>query len=88
MKMQLFLLKKQPTASEIAKDRLKQALVQDRENCSSGLIETLRADILSVITKHVKFDEGILDIRILNSNDSSKCNDLIVNMLITNFKES
>ena len=53
-------------SSSVAKDRLKLVLIHDRMNCSTELLEMMRADILAVISKYVDIDTEELNIEISN----------------------
>lgn len=58
------LFSKRPSSKSVAKDRLKLVLIHDRANCSTEMLEMMRADILDVIRKYMEFDEEELDIKI------------------------
>src|SRR5947209_14395021 len=49
--------KKKPTPGEIAKERLKVALVQDRVKVNPELLELIKADLLAVISRRLDIDE-------------------------------
>jgi cell division topological specificity factor len=50
----------EPTSREIAKDRLRLVLVQDRVNLSAEKMNELKDDLIKVISKYVEIDrEGI-----------------------------
>ena len=53
-------------SSSVAKDRLKLVLIHDRMNCSTELLEMMRADILEVISRYVDIDTEELNIEISN----------------------
>ena len=57
---------KKNKSSTVAKDRLKLVLIHDRMNCSTELLEMMRADILEVISKYVDIDREELNIEISN----------------------
>lgn len=46
------------SSSEVAKERLRVVLIHDRTDVSPELLETLRQEILDVISKHVIIDEA------------------------------
>ncbi len=48
----------------LLKDRLKLLLVSDRAGCSSEVMELMKNDIISVISKYMEIDEEELDIQI------------------------
>ena len=52
------------SSSNIAKDRLKLVLVSDRANCSPEIMEQIKNDIISVISKYIEIDLEGLDIKI------------------------
>ncbi len=50
----------EPSSSEIAKDRLRLVLVQDRVNLSAEKMNELKDELIKVISKYVDIDrEGI-----------------------------
>jgi cell division topological specificity factor len=49
--------KKKPTPGEIAKERLKVALVQDRVKVNPELLELIKAELLAVISRRLDIDE-------------------------------
>ena len=52
------------SSKDFAKDRLKLLLVSDRAGCSSEVMELMKNDIISVISKYMEIDEEELDIHI------------------------
>lgn len=59
---QLFGKKNQ--SGNVAKDRLKLVLIHDRMNCSTELLEMMRADIIEVISKYVDIDTDDFNIEV------------------------
>ena len=59
-----FKKKSAPPSGSVAKDRLKLVLVHDRVNCSSQVLETLKTDIIKVISNYMEIDDEELDIQI------------------------
>lgn len=51
-------------SSDVAKDRLKLLLIHDKMNCSTELLEMMKADIIAVISKYVDVDDDEFDIEI------------------------
>ena len=49
--------KKKPTPGEIAKERLKVALVQDRIKVNPELLVLIKAELLAVISRRLDIDE-------------------------------
>mgnify|MGYP003442018277 CR=1 FL=1 len=48
--------KQKKTAGEVAKERLKLVLIHDRANCESDLLESIRKDIMEVLSKYMEID--------------------------------
>lgn len=61
------------SSKDLAKDRLKLLLVSDRAGCSSEVMELIKNDIISVISKYMEIEEEELDIQItkMESEDHS-----------------
>ncbi len=57
---------KKNKSGSVAKDRLKLVLIHDRMNCSTELLEMMRADILAVISKYVDIDTDEFNMEISN----------------------
>ena len=55
---------KKKSSGNVAKDRLKLVLVSDRANCSPEIMEQMKNDIITVISKYVEIDAEGLDIKI------------------------
>lgn len=55
---------KRKSSGTVAKDRLKMVLVADRTNCSPDIMEQIKNDIITVISKYVEIDAEELDIKI------------------------
>jgi len=49
---------KPPSSRETAKQRLQFVLVHDRSDISPGLLETLKDEIINVISKYIEIDRG------------------------------
>jgi cell division topological specificity factor len=48
--------RKEPASRDVAKQRLQLVLIHDRSNISPGLLETLKGEIIDVISKRVEID--------------------------------
>ena len=59
---------------EIAKDRIKILLISDRVNCSPEMMDLIKADIVSVISKYMKIDTANMDIQISKSTPALYAN--------------
>jgi len=61
------LFKKESNLSKnIAKERLKLVLIHDRASISPHFLETIRGDILKVISKYMEIEDEELDIHFTN----------------------
>ena len=56
----------------VAKERLQLVLVHDRVKLSPELIETLKSEIIAVITKHVQIDEQHMEIELTHGKGFQK----------------
>lgn len=84
------LFSKKNKSSSVAKDRLKLVLIHDRMNCSTELLEMMRADILEVISRYVDIDMEELNIEISNmeyETEGKKAPVLSANIPIKNLKK-
>jgi cell division topological specificity factor len=62
----------EPTSREIAKNRLQLVLVQDRVNMSPQLLQTLKDELIAVISKYVEIDEDHMDVTFKQSKRQSR----------------
>ena len=62
----------EPTSRDVAKQRLQLVLVHDRANISPGLLETLKDEIIAVISKHLEIDRQGVPITFTQSRNESK----------------
>ncbi len=69
---------KKPNSKDVAKDRLKLVLIDDRANTSTHVLEMIKADILKVITNYIEIDEDELDINISTTKSENGTKDLPV----------
>ncbi len=63
---------REPTSREIAKQRLQLVLVHDRANVSPGLLETLKDEIIAVISQHLEIDRNGVQITFTQNRVESK----------------
>ena len=56
-------------AKDVAKNRLKLVLMQDRTNLTPYLLERMRGEMIEVLSKYVEMDKDELE---LNFNDNEK----------------
>ena len=62
----------QPTSREIAKNRLQLVLVQDRVNMSPQLLQMLKDELISVISKYVEIDAENMEVTFTQSKRQSR----------------
>ncbi len=60
--------RKKPTPGELAKERLKVVLVQDRIKLSPELLELIKADLLTAISRRLEVDEQNVQINMAREN--------------------
>ncbi|MBQ4232780.1 MAG: cell division topological specificity factor MinE [Lachnospiraceae bacterium] len=63
--------KKQTPASN-AKGRLQMMLVTDRANCSPEIMESIKRDIMEVLSKYVEIDQEKLDIQLNQQGEGTE----------------
>ena len=61
------LFRRTPQSRDVAKERLKLVLINDRTGLSPKTLEDLRVEILIVIQKYIEIDENSLDIKMTNT---------------------
>ena len=76
------LFKKAPQSKDVAKERLKLVLINDRTGLSPKTLDELRIEITKVISKYLEIDEKTLDIQMTNTK--SEDGKTIVPALIAN----
>ncbi len=52
----------EPASGTVAKERLRLVLAHDRTSISPALLETLKDEIIAVISKHVPIDAGAVEV--------------------------
>jgi cell division topological specificity factor len=58
------------SSKTVAKERLRLVLVHDRANVSPQLLETLKEELIKVISKYTEIDNSALEVSINNSEHS------------------
>ncbi|AYD39887.1 cell division topological specificity factor MinE [Clostridium fermenticellae] len=62
--MDLFkIFSSKPSPKEVAKERLRLILIHDRSSVSPELLESIKEDILEVLSKYVEIDSGEIDVK-------------------------
>ena len=57
-------------SKDTAKERLHLVLMQDRANVSADFLDMMRQEIIDVIKKYIDVDEGDIDVRLTNKQNS------------------
>jgi cell division topological specificity factor len=70
--LQFFHKSKSPSSRDVAKERLQLVLVHDRTQISPALMETLKDEIIAVISKHVSIDREAVDITFTQNRRESR----------------
>ncbi len=71
--------RKKPTPGEVAKERLKVVLVHDRLKLNPELLEIIRAEILSVVSRRLAVDEDQVQLNLTREGGAEA---LLANMPI------
>ncbi|HYH04933.1 MAG TPA: cell division topological specificity factor MinE [Bacillota bacterium] len=58
------------TSKNVAVERLRLVLVHDRASVSLGLMESLKEDLIAVISKYMEIDQDAMEVN-LNSSERS-----------------
>jgi cell division topological specificity factor len=64
--------RKKPTPGEVAKERLKVVLVHDRLKVNPEVLEMIRAEVLSVISKRLEVDEQQMQVLLTREGGADK----------------
>lgn len=64
--------RKKPTPGEVAKERLKVVLVHDRLKVNPELLEVIKSELLSVISRRLDVDEQQMQISLAREGGSDK----------------
>jgi cell division topological specificity factor len=75
--------KEDNSSKNVAVERLRLVLVHDRAGVSLGLMESLKEDLIAVITKYMEIDETAMEIN-LSSGERSAA--LIANIPVKRIK--
>lgn len=60
------------SSREVAKERLQLVLIHDRTQISPQLLQTLKDEIIAVISKHVAIEQDAVDITFTQSRRESR----------------
>ncbi len=79
------IFRRKKRSSDVAKERLQLVLVHDRAGVSPELIQTLRHEIVDVISKYLDIDQAGMEISLTQGRDRSK---LVANIPIRTSRKS
>lgn len=89
--MEIFkIFSKSKQSKNVAKERLKLVLIQDRNKVSPLLMDNIKRDIISVLSKYVEIDTAAVDIefsRTKKDAESAPVSQLVANIPIKSIKE-
>ena len=77
-------------SKDAAKERLHLVLMQDRANVSADFLDLMKQEIIEVIKKYIDIDEGSMDVRLTNKENTDGTNGapaLYANIPIMNIKD-
>ena len=57
------------SSKEVAKERLRLILIHDRTKLSPELLESIKEDILAVLSKYVEIDNGEVDVKVTTTEE-------------------
>ncbi len=57
------------SSKNIAKERLRLVLVHDRANVSPQIMESIRGDIISAISRYLEIDESHMEVDLTNEDN-------------------
>ena len=80
-----FFGKDNSTSKNVAKERLRLVLVHDRANVSPQLLESLKEDLIKVISNYMEIDENSLEVNLDSSDDSVA---LVANIPVVRMKRT
>lgn len=63
--------RREPSSGQVAKERLRLVLTQDRAGISPALLDTLKDEIIMVISRHVDVDVDGVQVTVTQSNRES-----------------
>ncbi len=72
MSMMSRFLGRLPNSANVAKERLQLVLAQDRANIPPDTLETLKDEIISVISKHIDIDVANVEVSISHGPNGNR----------------
>ncbi|NLJ41726.1 MAG: cell division topological specificity factor MinE [Clostridiales bacterium] len=84
-----FFGKEESKSKNIAKERLKLVLIHDRANVSPMFLDTIKEDMIKVISSYIEFDADEMDVRITKVQDGENdyTSTLVANIPIKRMKK-
>ncbi len=81
--------KSKDKSKDVAKERLKLVLVQDRSDISPILLDKIEQDLIKAISKYIEIDKENLDLKItrMRKKDNTTMSALVANIPFTSIKE-
>jgi cell division topological specificity factor len=64
--------RRQPSSSDIAKERLQLVLVHDRINISPGTLDKMKDELITVISRYVEIDANGVEVTFTQSRRQSR----------------
>lgn len=64
------LISNDDSSKDLAKERLRLVLVQDRAILSPGMLDALKRDLIEVISKYMELDEAGLEVELERQDES------------------
>ncbi len=61
-----------PNSANVAKERLQLVLAHDRANIPPGTLETLKDEIINVISKHIEIDRANVEVSISHGPNGNR----------------
>lgn len=88
--MDLFkIFSQKPSPKDMAKERLKLILIHDRAHVSPEILESIREDILRVISKYFEIDDEEIDVKMTKMEElQGESPALIASIPIKKIKEN
>ena len=64
------LIRKQPKSKNVAKNRLKLILIQDRTLVEPDILENIRDELVGVLSKYFEFEQSSVEMELHRENES------------------
>ncbi len=73
-----------PKSKDVAKNRLKVVLVQDKGGLSEDMLAKLQAEIMDVISRYIEIDDNTMDVGVkkIETDEGEFVNALVANIPI------